>query len=361
MATSNPLRDHRDMDDHDDWEYEYASDEFEDLYITLDLPEVRRKTQESTIPDIFKSHIPPGNSATKKKRASTLTPKQGRHRRRKRNLVTGELEPVNPIAEPSTPLEPEPETPVVQENDEAQQQEAVADEDNDGEAQSPLDQFGPEEYVVSQKKEEKDDKTVQILDFHTKNPLIAYGGTIYSCHWSTTIGTDMFFAKRPEAPADDESKPLRSLDKWDLLGLSAARLLASEAKLTYKNAPRQDTIPTGHEDDGPQGAFLRRFVDLKVKKGEIPADEQLETYISGGLMPTAKSRALQAMYLGNGVQLPARTPRGRAPRLSTASLAESMSGALPLGSGPPQLTPRVAAENGKGRDAEEIDGMREGA
>lgn len=34
-------------------------------------------------------------------------------------------------------------------------------------------------------------EAVQILDFHTSNPLISYQGRLYSCQWSTTLGTDL--------------------------------------------------------------------------------------------------------------------------------------------------------------------------
>lgn len=43
---------------------------------------------------------------------------------------------------------------------------------------------------------------VQILDFHTSNPLISYQGRLYSCEWSTTLGTDVLLisSKSSESP-----------------------------------------------------------------------------------------------------------------------------------------------------------------
>lgn len=43
---------------------------------------------------------------------------------------------------------------------------------------------------------------VQILDFHTSNPLISYQGRLYSCEWSTTLGTDLLLtsSKSSESP-----------------------------------------------------------------------------------------------------------------------------------------------------------------
>lgn len=41
---------------------------------------------------------------------------------------------------------------------------------------------------------------IQILDFHAPNPLISYQGRMYSCSWSTTLGTDLLFLSPPSAP-----------------------------------------------------------------------------------------------------------------------------------------------------------------
>lgn len=41
---------------------------------------------------------------------------------------------------------------------------------------------------------------IQILDFHAPNPLISYQSRMYSCSWSTTLGTDLLFLSPPSAP-----------------------------------------------------------------------------------------------------------------------------------------------------------------
>ncbi|RZK25465.1 MAG: hypothetical protein EOO43_05445, partial [Flavobacterium sp.] len=51
---------------------------------------------------------------------------------------------------------------------------------------------------------------LQITGLHTSNPLIMYNGQLLSCHWTSTIGTDMFFTK-PQANGADSHQPLRSL------------------------------------------------------------------------------------------------------------------------------------------------------
>lgn len=41
---------------------------------------------------------------------------------------------------------------------------------------------------------------IQILDFHASNPLISYQSRMYSCSWSTMLGTDLLFLSPPSAP-----------------------------------------------------------------------------------------------------------------------------------------------------------------
>lgn len=89
---------------------------------------------------------------------------------------------------------------------------------------------------------------IQILDLHGSNPIISYDGRVHSCKWASSLGTDMFFAKR------DEGKPekcLRSFQNFDLLGMGAARLIATNAQLTTKRSrldPR-NSVSTELEPD----------------------------------------------------------------------------------------------------------------
>lgn len=70
----------------------------------------------------------------------------------------------------------------------------------------------------------------QVIGLHTTNPLVMYNGQLLSLQWASTIGTDMFFAK-PDAGADSEEKPLRSLPNVDLLAMSSAKLIAKVGRL----------------------------------------------------------------------------------------------------------------------------------
>jgi hypothetical protein len=70
----------------------------------------------------------------------------------------------------------------------------------------------------------------QIIGLHTENPLVMYNDQLLSLQWASTIGTDMFFAK-PDADADSEEKPLRSLPNVNLLAMSSAKLVARVGRL----------------------------------------------------------------------------------------------------------------------------------
>jgi hypothetical protein len=120
---------------------------------------------------------------------------------------------------------------------------------------------------------------VQISGLHTANPLLMYNGQLLSCHWTSTIGTDMFFTK-PQPEHGDWHQPLRSLPSVDLLSLGTAKLVAKVGRLR----PRDDVFET--EGDGQtmtapgdqQSAstdprpvstnFITRLNEVKARRGE---------------------------------------------------------------------------------------------
>ena len=67
---------------------------------------------------------------------------------------------------------------------------------------------------------------LQVLDLHSKNPLIAYNNAFYSCYWVSGLGSHMYLSAKGVA-----EKPLRSLRAFDLVGTSAAILVAKPATL----------------------------------------------------------------------------------------------------------------------------------
>lgn len=54
---------------------------------------------------------------------------------------------------------------------------------------------------------------VQILDFHTSNPLISYQGRLYSSEWSTTLGTDLLLT-----PSRSSESPVLAVTRIKLSG-----------------------------------------------------------------------------------------------------------------------------------------------
>lgn len=88
-------------------------------------------------------------------------------------------------------------------------------------------------------------RTLQILDLHSDKPLITCDGKLYSCHWATDLGTNLYFAAAPEDDADSDYIPLRSFNTFDLLGTSRARLVAEPASLQVRSAIRDAERPRG--------------------------------------------------------------------------------------------------------------------
>ena len=82
---------------------------------------------------------------------------------------------------------------------------------------------------------------IQILDLHTSNPLISYQSQLYTCDWTTTIGTDIILS--PTAPGP--SSPLLCTTRY--------KLLARPARLTpnvgaASASPSSSTLPSNSAD-----------------------------------------------------------------------------------------------------------------
>jgi hypothetical protein len=138
---------------------------------------------------------------------------------------------------------------------------------------------------------------VQVVGLHTPNPLVMYNGQLLSCHWTSTVGTDMFFVK-PDENTSAQPQVLRSLPSVDLLALGSAKLVAkvgrlrprddvldndSDAQETTQVTPipddNQDTVvrvPSTSDAQSPNSKegpcvlpnFLARLNEAKAKRGE---------------------------------------------------------------------------------------------
>ena len=135
---------------------------------------------------------------------------------------------------------------------------------------------------------------IQILDLHTQNPLISYQNQLYSCQWTSTLGTDILLT----APAPNFPHPvLREKPNVSVLATSSIKLMGRPAQLVSRiraeeadstSTPAPDTPiasaqPTNPENPTPvkiplgaaptrarqtQASFLERLMAIKAKKGE---------------------------------------------------------------------------------------------
>ncbi|KAG6002922.1 hypothetical protein E4U43_001006 [Claviceps pusilla] len=131
---------------------------------------------------------------------------------------------------------------------------------------------------------------VQILELHSRNPLISYRGRLFEGKWAEVIGTEAIFAPH------DSSDPLPALRNLpgdiDLLAASSSRILTTE-KIVKPKVPEQDTlapikkewnirIPVGKDKTGEraeQTNFLENLIALKMKRGDR---DQVTVYATDG-------------------------------------------------------------------------------
>ncbi|KAF2495272.1 hypothetical protein BU16DRAFT_385443 [Lophium mytilinum] len=203
-----------DKSDDDEWEYEYDENETEEFYVTLDLSGILPKGQEGIDP----AYIP------SEERRYTGRPSYKKTKSKTTMAAASLL-----AAQDSAPgLSPESET------------------------------------------EALDSSRIQIIDLHTSSPLIAYQGQLLSCHWASTVGTDMLFAKQ-DPDADTQHTLLRTIPPFDLLGLSSTKLMASTAKLR----PR-DSHPVIEKEAAPSFDQATR-TQFSGTTGTSGTDSQLKT------------------------------------------------------------------------------------
>ena len=131
---------------------------------------------------------------------------------------------------------------------------------------------------------------IQILDFHTHNPLISYQNQLYSCEWTSTLGTDVLLTSPiPEFP----HPVLREQPNVSVLATSNIKLMCRPAQISSRqevsisapesSAPNTATpeataaaalpikIPIGLTPSRArqnQANFLERLMAIKAKKGE---------------------------------------------------------------------------------------------
>ena len=137
---------------------------------------------------------------------------------------------------------------------------------------------------------------LQIIDLHTRNPLVKFDDGIYSCYWSTDLGTQFHVSQAGVTP-----KPRRAGTVLDIVGLSQTRLIGKPITLTQKdfsadgggfnaaapdeNGTVEQQAASGSSESATQplviprelcknltaetqASFLERLSQIKLKKGE---------------------------------------------------------------------------------------------
>lgn len=112
---------------------------------------------------------------------------------------------------------------------------------------------------------------VQITGLHTPNPLLMYNGQLLSCHWTATVGTDLYFT-RPSAGDTNSEKPLCSLPSVDLMALGTAKLIAKVGRLR----PRDDLFNDANVADlaRAEGSIAGSGADTFMSPASAASDEQ---------------------------------------------------------------------------------------
>ncbi|KAF2759988.1 hypothetical protein EJ05DRAFT_509656 [Pseudovirgaria hyperparasitica] len=129
--------------------------------------------------------------------------------------------------------------------------------------------------------DDTEEKTqLQIMELHGQNPIISYGGKVFSCRWASALGTDLYFSNVVDTFEMNED-PLKAGKKFDLLGAGSARLVATSVELKKRSAGGEDEVegiltnglsgrPGWDASGGKQSQirFINRLEAVKRKKNE---------------------------------------------------------------------------------------------
>ncbi|KAH7149293.1 hypothetical protein B0J13DRAFT_302488 [Dactylonectria estremocensis] len=250
-------------DDQDDWEYEYSTTETETYYLTVDLSYPEFKDRQSRV-------VHHSRGGYYKNWLDQNPVKAG-----------GGFENDGDNDNDDEPL-PEPE---------ADDDEPEIDPEILGKGKG-VDRGEADGAHENDKTQDDNERTedVQILELHSKNPIISFKGRVFEGQWAEVIGTEAIFANRD---SENPLQALRHLDKnVDFLAASASRILTTERVLKPKiraedplAAIREEwniRIPVGKDRTGEraqQTRFLENLIALKKKKGET---DQVTVYAKDG-------------------------------------------------------------------------------
>ena len=235
---------------------------------------------------------------------------------------------------------------------------------------------------------------IQILDFHTANPIISYQNQFYSCEWTSTIGTDLLFtAPDPDFPHEI----LQQAPGVSLLGKTGIKLFARPIQLTTRTglaaseaitAPESSSAPgsssaaveasvpqdpnsAGSEAGQKQPSFLERFAAIKVAKGEKDKVPLHVPTLLEAQNAERSGRGARGRGRGRGRPRTARARTGREQGVGSRIAKGGMPSRPPMrqwGADGPKLVGEASATPegwdrlaGRGRGAEGSDGEDEAA
>lgn len=178
---------------------------------------------------------------------------------------------------------------------------------------------------------------IQILDLHTQNPLISYQNQMYSCEWTSTLGTDLLFT----TPLSDFPHPvLREKPNVSLLATSSIKLMGRPAQIAARHnteeraqsstpVPENSTasakttmpekatpfkIPLGATPSRArqtQASFLERIIAIKAKKGEKDNVTIYTQKVNQGSGWRSQRRASEVIEEGEDEPAPKQSRTGR--------------------------------------------------
>lgn len=281
-------------EDDSDWDYEYHETETESFYVTLDI---------SSAADYNKLR-------TRKRKPETSPPKSPQ--------PATSIAPTTAVAQDNAGTSEPPETLLP---------ETPAPMDIDptlGQLKEYPSHFEPKDRI-------------QILDFHTQNPLISYQNQMYSCDWTSTLGTDILLT----APTPDSSHPvLREKPNVSVLATSSIKLMGRPAQIasrhgaeqggqsstpapessiasantasSEKAAPVKISLgPTPSRARQNQANFLERLIAIKARKGEKDSVTIHAQQVNQGTGWRSQRKASEAIGDGEDEITPTQSQRGR--------------------------------------------------
>ena len=125
---------------------------------------------------------------------------------------------------------------------------------------------------------------IQILDFHSPNPIISYQNQIYSCEWTSTIGTDVLLTT-PEP--NDPHPVLRQAPGISVLAATSLKLSGRPVQLDSRQPTSSESQSHDHKSGLGSSSQPEKISDGKqITSVEIP----------DGLVPN-RARQNQANFL----------------------------------------------------------------